>query len=59
MPFRREFPAGADPAVCGAFLVFRDALGVNWVKAADGAAVSADSEFLPDFVKTLIRRNGA
>ena len=59
-PCRREFPRGADPAACGAALAFRDAFGVNWVKTPDGAAMHADSDLMPDIVRTLTRadRNG-
>jgi hypothetical protein len=58
---RREFPRGADPAECGAFLAFRDALGAKWVKTSDDGAMHADSELLPDLVRTLAgtARNGA
>ena len=57
---RREFHYGADPAASGAVLSFRDALGVNWVKTPDGAAMHADSDLVPDMVRALTRtaRNG-
>lgn len=52
-PRRRVFPRDADPAACGAVLSFRDALGVRWVKTPDGGAMRADSDLVPDIVKTL------
>jgi hypothetical protein len=50
---RREFSRAADPAACGAILSFRDALGANWVKTPDGGAMRADSDVMPDVVKSL------
>ncbi len=51
----RTFPRGADPAACGAVLSFRDAFGVDWVKTPDGGAMHADSDLVPDIVKSLAR----
>lgn len=52
-PMRINSPRGADPATHGAVLSFRAALGVNWVKTPDGGAMRADSELMPDVVKSL------
>jgi hypothetical protein len=49
---------GADPAACGAVLSFRDAFGVSWIKTPDGGAMHADSDIMPDLVKSLPRPSG-
>ena len=50
---RRTFPPGTDPAYCGAVLAFRDAFEVNWIRTEDGGLMRADSELLPDLVRSL------
>jgi hypothetical protein len=57
-PRRWEFPRGADPAECGAFLAFSDAFGVNWIKTPGGAAMHAESELLPDLERALSGKSG-
>ena len=55
---RREFSPEADPGACGAFLTFRDAAGVDWIRTADGDIMQADSDTVPDLVKALLSASG-
>ena len=54
----RTFPPGTDLSTCGAFLTFRDAAGLGWLRAPGSALTEHSPQELDDAAEAAIRARG-